>query len=797
MAHTARSVSAYPARPLFASLLLGLALLMPGLVRAQTGTITYIYDDLGRLVGVVDPAGDAVTYTYDAVGNVQSISRQSSSLVSVIEFTPDGGAVGTTVTIYGTGFSTTASQNAVTFNGVAATVTSASATSLVTTVPTGATTGTISVTTPSGSDASSTSFTVADSAPTITGFTPTIGTPGTAVNITGTNFETSVANNRVKFNGTLADLTTAAATSVDSNVPAASGSGRITLSAPLGTATSSADFFIPPSPYAAADVVTTGRMAIGDSRAVAVGTAGKIGLIVFDGTAGQRVCLKITGVTLSGGTSVEVKIRKVDGSVLASAISGTGGEFIDTVTLPKTGSYTIQVDPTNTATGSVTLNLYNVAADVTGPITPGGSALTVTTTTPGQNARLTFSGSASQRVSLKVSGVSMTGGTNNWVNVYIKKPDGTTLASDTFASGGGLIDTVTLPTAGTYTVVVDPTNTSTGSATLTLYDVPADVTTSILPDATPVTVTTTGPGQNAKLTFSGVANQRVSLKITGVSMTGGTNNWVNVSLRKPDNTSLTSTTVDSSGGFFDTQTLPTTGTYTVFVDPTNTSTGSATLTLYDVPADVTGTITPGGSAESVTMSTPGQNAQLTFSGTVDQRVSLRITGVTLNGNSWVNVYIRKPDGTNLASTTFDSSGGFIDVKTLPVTGTYTVVIDPYKTNTGGVTATLYDVPADASDTATVNGGGVGVTTTVYGQNAFVTFGGTSAQQVTVRVTNNTMGTVTVRLLKPDGTQLTSSVANSSSFNLSTQTLPTTGTYKVSIDPNGTNTGGMTVSVTNP
>jgi YD repeat-containing protein len=771
---------------------------MPGLVRAQSGgTITYIYDELGRLVGVVDPAGDAVTYTYDAVGNVQSISRQSSSLVSVIEFTPDGGAAGTTVTIYGTGFSTTPSQNAVAFNGVSATVTSASATTLVTTVPTGATTGTISVTTSSGSDTSSTSFTVSDSAPTITGFTPTIGTPGTAVNITGTNFETSLPSNRVKFNGTLADLTSAAATSVDTNVPGGAGSGRITLSAPLGTATSSADFFIPPSPYAAADVVTTGRMAIGDSRAVAVGTAGKIGLIVFDGTAGQRVCLKITGVTLSGGSSVEVKIRKVDGTILASAVSGTGGEFIDTVTLPKTGSYTIQVDPTASATGSVTLNLYNVAADVSGPITPGGSAVSVTTTTPGQNARLTFSGTASQRVSLKVSGVSMTGGTNNWVIVSIRKPDGTSLDSDTFAASGGFIDAQTLPTTGTYTVVADPTNTSTGSATLTLYDVPADVTTSILPDASPVSVTTTTPGQNAKLTFSGTANQRVSLKITGVSMTGGTNNWVNVSIRKPDNTSLTSTTVDSSGGFLDVQTLPTTGTYTVLVDPTNTSAGSATLTLYDVPADVSGPITPGGSAVSVTTTAPGQNAQLTFSGTTDQRVSVRITGVTLDGNSWVNVYIKKPDGSTLVSTTVDSSGGFIDVKTLPTTGTYTLWVDPYKTNTGGVTVTLYDVPADASASATVNGGSVGVTTTVHGQNAFVTFGGTSAQQVTVHVTNNTMGTVTVKLLKPDGTQLTSTVSNSSSFNLSTQTLPTTGTYKVSIDPNSTNTGSMSVSVTNP
>jgi len=44
-----------------------------------------------------------------------------------------------------------------------------------------------------------------------------------------------------------------------------------------------------------------------------------------------------------------------------------------------------------------------------------------------------------------------------------------------------------------------------------------------------------------------------------------------------------------------------------------------TLTLYDVAADVTGSITPGGSAVTVTISVPGQNAGVTFSGTAGRR----------------------------------------------------------------------------------------------------------------------------------------------------------------------------------
>jgi YD repeat-containing protein len=122
--------------------------------------ITYTYDAVGRLIGVVDPQGNAVTYTYDAVGNLQSTTEYASSQTSIIGFSPSSGAVGTTVTISGTGFSSTASQNAVSFNGTAASVTYATATQLVVTVPSGATTGQINVTSPDGSATSSASYVV-------------------------------------------------------------------------------------------------------------------------------------------------------------------------------------------------------------------------------------------------------------------------------------------------------------------------------------------------------------------------------------------------------------------------------------------------------------------------------------------------------------------------------------------------------------------------------------------------------------------------------------------------------------
>lgn len=56
-----------------------------------SGPVSYIYDSVGRLVSTVGPT-DTVIYSYDATGNLLSISRQSSSQVAVLSFTPLSGA---------------------------------------------------------------------------------------------------------------------------------------------------------------------------------------------------------------------------------------------------------------------------------------------------------------------------------------------------------------------------------------------------------------------------------------------------------------------------------------------------------------------------------------------------------------------------------------------------------------------------------------------------------------------------------------------------------------------------------
>ena len=283
--------------------LCAIALLCARVITAQS-SIQYVYDELGRVIAVVDPSGNTATYTYDAVGNVLAIGQHASSQVSIIAFSPTSGRVGTTVTIHGTGFSATPSSNTVTFNGTSATVSSASATALVVTVPSGATTGTIGVTAPGGSATSASSFTVttASFAPTITSFSPTIGTVGTSVTITGTNFDPTEANDRVWFNVRAAPTSSATSTSIATAVPVEGTTGHLTVATAAGQAVSTAFFFVPPSPYTAADVTSTDNMTIASSKVVTISTSGKVGLIAFDGTAGQRVSLKLTSSTISSTT---------------------------------------------------------------------------------------------------------------------------------------------------------------------------------------------------------------------------------------------------------------------------------------------------------------------------------------------------------------------------------------------------------------------------------------------------------------------------------------------------------------
>jgi YD repeat-containing protein len=743
--------------------------------------INYVYDELGRLTAVIDSAGDTAIYRYDALGSILSISRQSSAPLSIISFTPQSGISGASVTINGTGFSATATDDSVQFNGVSANVVSATTTQIVATVPAGATTGPITITTPGGTTTSSTSFTVTTNtgSPTITSFTPSMGIAGAAISISGTNFDV-VANDKITFNTSRAATTSATNTQVTGTVPASATSGHIVISTPAGRATSAQDFYVPFGTHLVSDIGFAGRISAGNNQTIAL-AANQIGLLLFDGSAGQGISLQPSGSTFAGCT---LFIYAPGGAQLTSSDCTNSTSVVGSVTEPLTGTYTIGIDPGANA-GSINIGL---TADVSGTITPG-TPLSVSTTAPGQNARYTFKGNSGQQVSVMLSNSTYTG--CNAVVINILKPDGTSLGSTGICnSTSGFLDALTLPFSGTYTVLIDPQGTAAGSATV-LLNLFNDVSGIITP-GTPVTATTTVAGQNAKYTFSGAAGQQVSINISGSTYTGC--NAVLVSIMKPDGTTLGSTGLcNTATGLLDSQTLPAAGTYTVLINPQGTVVGSATVVLNTF-ADVTGSITPGTSLTATT-TTAGQNALYTFSGTTGQQVSITLSNSTYTGCNAVVVSILKPDGTSLGSTGIcNATSGFLDSLTLPINGTYTVFINPQGTTTGSISVLLNSF-ADVTGTITP-GTPVTVTTTTAGQNALYTFSGTTGQQVSINVSNSTYvgcNAVVVSILKPDNSSLgATGLCNTSSGFLDSLTLPITGTYTVLINPAGTGVGSATV-----
>jgi len=738
---------------------------------AQAQGISYLYDDAGRLIAVVSPGVGTAVYACDAVGNLLSITRYAASAVLIIDFTPKQGPVGTTVTIAGIGFSATPSQNTVRFNGTLATVSAATTTQLTVTVPAGATTGTINVVAPGGSSTSATPFTVTGTsgAPTISSFTPTIGTPGTAVTVNGTNFEVRPTDNRLLFNLMQAPIATATTTVLSPTAPGGGTSGRLTVSTPNGQAQSTADFFIPPPGYTTAQVVFTGRLVVGGATLTPnFATAAKIALVVFDGTAGQQVSLGIGG----GIVSTTTTIYNPNGTLLASGGTDFNGGSLQVSSLPVTGTYTVLVAPAGTYTGTAPLTLSQDLA--LGAIQINGASVNVSIARQGQRARLTFSGTTGQR--LTIGTVNAT----RQATYSVLNPDGTQLVSQLLASGA--LTVPPLPTTGTYTILIDPDHGIPMSVTVALS---SDITGPIVIGGAAVPVTIVEPWQKARLTFDATAGQRLDLGVTGSTLPS----WRTTFLA-PDGSTVLSQIGGNGNSALHTPPLTQTGTHTLLLEPTDPSTGALTYTLS---AEVSGTITPGGAPVPVSLARAGQRARLTFAGTASQRVSLSATSVTTPG---ATVSLWRADGSWLA--TFFSVGagqtGFGGPVTLPAAETYAILVDP--SSPGDLTLTLYDVPPDITGSLTINASPQTVTFVAPGQQAFLTFPGTAGLSVTVRGSNNTVACFNNIALTYAGGGSSWAPVCGASFTLGPVTLAT-ATYTLLLDPDKSNIGSLDIQVTNP
>src|SRR5207247_10620631 len=175
-----------------------------------------------------------------------------------------------------------------------------------------------------------------------------------------------------------------------------------------------------------------------------------------------------------------------------------------------------------------------------------------------ENAHLTFAGTATNRISIRIYGVTMSPKPLTGIKVSILKPDGPPPRSPcAVGSSGTFIEPVTTPVNGNYKLILDGQSTYKGKATVAIWTVPADPTASTTPGGAAAPLALTTPGQNGTVTFAATAGHHVGLKLSGVTIGNNTVNSARVSVLKPDTSVLVAnSSFGTSGAFIEPFTIP-------------------------------------------------------------------------------------------------------------------------------------------------------------------------------------------------------------------------------------------------
>ncbi len=406
----------------------------------------------------------------------------SAAAPIVGSFNPTSGPPGTIVTVTGSGFTGgTMGVTSVRFNNIGTTYNVSDDQHLMATVPVGATTGKVSVTTSEGTGFSVNDFVVpvAPVAPIISGFTPTSGSAGTQVAISGSHL-TGV--NGVRFNGVSATFNFISDVQVNATVPSGATTGRITLTTTAGTATSSSNFtvtqgsqpsisnFSPTSGPVGTSVTINGSNFTGVNgvRFNGVGAvfsfqnAGRVMATVPSGASTGRITLTTPAGTATSSSNFTV----TQGSQPSiSNFSPTSGPVGTSVTINGSNFTGVNGVRFNGVSASFSFqNAGRVMATVPSGATTGRITLTTPTGTATSSSNFTVTGNAPSISSFSPSGgnpgTAVTINGNRFTGVTSVRFNGAS-ANYSFVNDGRVIATVPQgATTGRITVT-----TSSGTAT--------------------------------------------------------------------------------------------------------------------------------------------------------------------------------------------------------------------------------------------------------------------------------------------------------------------------------------------
>ncbi|MDG4810654.1 VWD domain-containing protein [Micromonospora sp. WMMD1120] len=190
---------------------------------------------------------------------------------------------------------------------------------------------------------------------------------------------------------------------------------------------------------------------------------GAVSRLAFDGRAGRKVFLQVTGATLPDRCGL---LRLVDpaGTPVASGCVIGGEGFVDGFVLPVDGRYVLEVDGTANDTGWGDVRLRD-ASDEQRDTVADGRATTLSVDRPGAVSRLRFPADAGRRLTVEVTSASVP---DRCGILTVSGPGGDTLGSGCVIGGVGRFEVGPLPSGGGHLLVLDTWADETGSVTVTI-----------------------------------------------------------------------------------------------------------------------------------------------------------------------------------------------------------------------------------------------------------------------------------------------------------------------------------------
>jgi hypothetical protein len=544
-------------------------------------------------------------------------------------------------------------------------------------------------------------------------------------------------------------------------------------------------------------------------------------------SANKSDVIDFTLVVTSGSLIPKIQLFNSSGTSISSTWAGypggCGGSYLEmnTVMIPATGTYTVWVnDCNNTNTGDYSLYAQRTNNPTGAVNLPFGETETGTIGSVALSNSYTFSANANDVVDFTL--VATSGSLVPKIRLY--NPNGTQLNETWSGYPGGCggsyleMNTVTLPTTGTYTVLIgDCADSHTGKYSIYSQRTDAPAGPVALLFGQTQTGSITAVSESYTYTFSANANDLIdfTLVTTSGSMVP------KIRLYDPNGTQNNAIWSGYPGGCggsvaeMNTVTLPTTGTYTVLIgDCADSNTGNFSIYSQRTNKPSKAVNLPYAKVQTGLVGSVALSNTYTFSATANDVVDF--TMLTTSGSLVPKIILYNPNGAENNSIWSGYPGGCggtlleMNTVTLPATGVYTLLVrDCSDTHTGNYAIDLQRTNNPTGSTPFPPVGGVPIfwgdvqtgSITSNVQSATYYFVGTASNVVDLTMVS-TKGSLIpkIRLYNPDGSQLSAiwsgypGGCGGTTAEMSSVTLSQTGAYTLLVgDCNDANTGNYSLS----